>query len=246
MQRVAAVLALVLAGGGAVAGEGVRDCAACPDMVAIPGGLLAREGAAPPVAVAPFLLGRTEVTFDQWQACVAAGGCRGGQDDHGWGRGDRPVINVTFADAEAYVDWLRAATGRAYRLPDEDEWEWAARGGTTTAYWWGEEVGEGHANCRHCGSRWGGHESAPVGSFPANPYGLRDMAGNLWEWTATCWADDRAAPPAARDCQRRVAKGGAWYYIPAQARPASRAPHRVGLFSYTVGLRVAAPVPAPD
>lgn len=224
----------------AAAAEPVRDCADCPLLMPIPGGVLRPEGA-PPVRVEPFLMARTEVTFDQWDACVADGGCAGQKDDHGWGRGDRPVINVTFHDARDYVRWLARRTGRAYRLPTEDEWEWAARGGTATAYWWGDDVGQGHANCRKCGSDWGGRMSAPVASFPANPYGLHDTAGNLWEWTTTCWAEDRAAPPEERDCAYRAAKGGAWYYIPSQARPANRARHAETLRSYTVGFRVAAP-----
>lgn len=223
----------------------VQDCPDCPVLVPVPGGVLAR-GKAPPVQVAPFLLGRTEVTFDQWQACVADAACRDGRGDHGWGRGTRPVINVTFEDASDYVLWLRHRTGRAYRLPEEDEWEWAARGGTVTAWWWGDTVGAGHANCRKCGTEWSGRMSAPVASLPANPYGLHDMAGNVWEWTATCWSDDRARAPAGRDCSRRVAKGGAWYYIPSQSRPDARAAHAVELRSYTVGFRVAAPLPAED
>lgn len=218
----------------------LQDCPDCPVMVAVPGGTLTREDA-PPVRVAPFLMGRTEVTFDQWSACVADGGCRDGRGDHGWGRGDRPVINVTFQDAMDYVGWLSDRTGRAYRLPDEDAWEWAARAGTTTAYWWGDTMQPGRANCRKCDNRWGGRMSAPVASFPANPFGLHDMAGNLWEWTATCWNDNRAAPPEERDCTVRAAKGGAWYYIPSQARHANRAPHAEALRSYTVGFRVAAP-----
>jgi len=213
------------------------DCADCPDMVAIPAGTLAREGA-PPVAIAPFHMARTETTFDQWAACVAAQACRGGQHDHGWGRGSRPVINVTHTDAEAYAAWLSGVTGERYRLPTEDEWEWAARGGTTTKWWWGDTVGQGHANCRKCGTEWSGRMSAPVASLPANPFGLHDMAGNVWEWVADCWHQDRAAAPTARDCTRRVTKGGAWYYIPSQSKPTTRVGSPTGLWSYTVGFRV--------
>lgn len=213
------------------------ECADCPDMVPVPGGILAREGA-PPVEVAPFAMARTEITFDQWQACVAARACIGGQSDHGWGRGARPIINVTYSNAERYARWLSETTGKRYRLPTEDEWEWAARGGTTTAWPWGDAVGEGHANCRHCGTPWSGKESAPAASLPANGYGLHDMAGNVWEWVADCWHKDRAAPPQARDCAFRITKGGAWYYVPSQSRPDVRARTPVGLWSYTVGFRV--------
>lgn len=231
------VLAVLMAvAARAQAGAGA-DCAGCPEMVPVPGGVLEREGA-PPVAVAPFAMARTEITFDQWQVCVAAGACAGGQSDHGWGRGARPVINVAYPAAERYARWLSQATGKRYRLPTEDEWEWAARGGTTTAWSWGDAVGEGHANCRHCGTPWGGKQTAPAASLPANGYGLHDMAGNVWEWVSDCWHDDRAAPPEAGDCAFRITKGGAWYYVPSQSRPTVRARTPVGLWSYTVGFRV--------
>ncbi|MFA7430699.1 MAG: SUMF1/EgtB/PvdO family nonheme iron enzyme [Rhodospirillaceae bacterium] len=213
------------------------DCPDCPELVAIPGGTLVRDGA-PPVEVAPLFMARTEITFDQLAVCVRAGACRGGQSDHGWGRGSRPVINVTHGDAEAYAAWLSGLTGKRYRLPTEDEWEWAARGGTSTTWWWGDTVGEGHANCRNCGTEWSGKMSAPVASLPPNPYGLHDMAGNVWEWVADCWHPDRAAAPHARDCSQRITKGGAWYYIPSQSQPTTRARNAAGLWSYTVGFRV--------
>lgn len=245
-MRVRALLAgmVLVTMAAARAGEAesvVQDCADCPEMVTVPGGTLHAEGA-PAVVVESFLMGRTEVTFDQWAACVADGACQGSKDDHGWGRGSRPVINVTFQEARDYVRWLARRTGRAYRLPEEAEWEWAARGGAATTWWWGDAIGQGNANCRNCGTEWSGRRTAPVASLPANPYGLHDMAGNLWEWTATCWSADRATRPLDRDCSRRVAKGGAWYYIPSQAKPSARAPHAVDLRSYTVGFRVAAPL----
>lgn len=242
---IAGLLALWLGLSSAPAAELIQDCPDCPVLVPIPGGTLTptevRGGAKlPPRPIAPFLIGQTEVTFDQWAACVADGACRGVLDDHGWGRGQRPVINIAWADVQAYLGWLSAKAGRVYRLPSEDEWEWAARGGTATAYWWGEAVGEGKANCRHCGSPpWDGLMSAPVKSFPPNPYGLYDSAGNVWEWTSTCWTRKRAAPPPAA-CGERVIKGGAWYYIPQQSRPTARARQVASAWSYTVGLRVAA------
>lgn len=181
-----------------------------------------------------FALSATEITFDQWQVCVAEGACRSGQDDHGWGRQTRPVINVTYDDAAAYARWLGSRWQRPCRLPREDEWERAARADRATAYWWGDEIGTDHANCRHCGGEWDGKMTAPVGSFPANPYGLYDMEGNVWEWTTTC-ADDT--------CQRRIAKGGAWYYIPQQAKPTARTAQSANLWSYTVGFRVLCETP---
>ena len=115
----------------------------------------------------PFALGRHEVTFAEWDACVAAGGCSHTPEDEGWGRDDRPVINVSWEDAQQYVAWLSGVTGATYRLPSEAEWEYAARAGTTTRYFWGDEIGENRANCDGCGSEWDNRQTAPVGSFPA-------------------------------------------------------------------------------
>jgi formylglycine-generating enzyme required for sulfatase activity len=178
--------------------------------------------------------GRFAVTFDEWDACVAAGACRGGQDDHGWGKGRQPVINVTWADAKSYADWLSLVTGQSYALPSEAEFEAAARAGTTTTYWWGDTVGEGHANCRDCGGPWAGHRAAPVGSFPANPYGLYDMAGNVWAWTADCWA----APPEGAECRDRVIRGGSWYYYAIMTKTTARARNDGRQWSYNIGIRV--------
>ena len=128
----------------------------------------------------PLAVSRYAVTFDQWDACVRDGGCGGySPDDFKWGRGDQPVINVSWRDAQAYASWLSRRTGRRYRLLSEAEFEYAARGGTTTLFWWGDEVGQGHANCLGCGSRWDNDRAAPVGSFAPNPFGLYDTAGNV-------------------------------------------------------------------
>lgn len=231
------ILALLLLAGIPPA-HALQECPDCPEMVSVPGGILTR-GDGTQTDIDPFLIAATEVTFDQFQRCVDSGTCRSGIGDRDWGRGNRPVINVTFDDALTYTRWLSAVTGQPYRLPTEDEWEWAARGGTTTHYWWGNDPGQMHANCRYCGPADGGRRSMPVASFPANPYGLYDTAGNVMEWVADCWAEDRDALPAKRDCTYRVAKGGAWYYVPDQARPDRRVRQRHELWSYTVGFRVA-------
>lgn len=171
---------------------------------------------------------RSEITFDQWQVCVTAGACRGGQDDHGWGRGTRPVINVNWADAHAYARWLSTVSGHSCRLPTEAEWEQAASGGSTTAYWWGDTPASGMANCRDCNPQpiYG---SMPAGSFPANPYGLVDMNGNVWEWTEDCWNGA---------CAQRVIKGGSWYYYSANATVRARSRNDAALGSYNIGVRV--------
>ena len=222
-------------------GETFRDCALCPAMVVLPAGgfdmgsppdevgRAADEGPVHRVEIArPFALGRYEVTFAEWDACVAAGGCRYRPDDNGWGRGDRPVINVSWHDAREYTDWLSKLTGQPYRLPSEAEWEYAARAGTTTARPWGVEIGDGQANCHGCGGDWDGARTAPVGSFAANGFGLHDMLGNVWEDTADCWHGDyRGAPPDGSawqtgDCQRRVMRGGGWAVRPSYVRSANR------------------------
>ena len=134
---------------------------------------IAASGPRPMVAIDyPLAVGRFEVTFAEWDACVAAGGCRRRPHDAGWGRGWQPVINVSWADAQQYVAWLSRRTGKRYRLLTEAEWEYAARAGTDARYWWGNHAGRGDANCADCGSKWDGRQAAPVGRFAPNPFGL--------------------------------------------------------------------------
>ena len=116
------------------------------------------------------------MTFAEWYACLDAGGCGNYiPDDMRWGRGNRPVIHVSWDDAQSYVRWLSARTGKTYRLLSEAEWEYVARAGTETAYSWGDSVGVNRANCGSCGSAWDGEKTAPVGSFAANGWGVHDM-----------------------------------------------------------------------
>jgi formylglycine-generating enzyme required for sulfatase activity len=205
----------------------LQDCPECPKMVVLPNG--------------SWAFSQTEITFDQWQACVNAKGCRGGQDDHGWGKGQRPIINVNYGDALAYVNWLTKRTGKSYDLPDEKSWEYAALAGTKTAYPWGEEIGKNHANCRDCGSRWSGDSTAPVASFPPNPFGLYDMNGNVWEWTKDCWQGLPTQPSDGQsdaECKSHVIRGGAWYYLPPMAKSTARARFDISQWSYTLGIRI--------
>ena len=161
------------------------------------------------VRVGEFALSKHEVTFAQWDACAEHGNCRWVSDE-GWGRDDRPVVNVSWHDAQTYVSWLSSETGEAYRLPSEAEWEYAARASAETRYSWGNEIGRGKANCDGCRSRWDGEGTAPVGSFPANGFGLHDVHGNAFEWVQDCWNDSyRGAPPTGTawthgDCSRRL------------------------------------------
>ena len=194
----------------------------------------------------PFALSVYEVTFAEWDACVAAGGCRGHEpEDEGWGRGSRPVINVSWDDARAYAEWLSAQTGAEYRLPSESEWEYAARAGTATKYSWGNGIGVYRANCDGCGSEWGGAGTAPVGSFQSNAFGLYDMHGNVWEWVADCWnASYAGAPSKGRawfrgDCTARMSRGGSWYYGPRAVRSARRIGDTTTVRNKVSGFRVA-------
>lgn len=145
----------------------------------------------------------------------------------GLGRGERPVINVTWHDAVAYAEWLSEQTGQRYRLPTEAEWEYAARAGTETAYWWGNDISNNRANCDGCCSRWDDKQTAPIGSFPANPWGLHDTAGNVWEWTCSEYDDDYGGAETRcisnnRSDARRVYRGGSWFGNPRWVRSALR------------------------
>ena len=133
-----------------------------------------------------FWLGKYEVTFAEYDRFTAATG-RARADDRGWGRGRRPVINVSWEDAVAYTEWLSGQTGERYRLPSEAEWEYAARAESVTAYSWGNEIGRNRASCWGCQSQAVFRmETVPVGSFGANRWGLHDMHGNVWEWVQDC------------------------------------------------------------
>ena len=198
------------------------------------------------VTLSAFRLGKYEVTFAQWDACVADGGCNGySPDDWDLGRGNRPVMDVSWDDVQSFIDWLNGKTGGNYRLPTEAEWEYAARAGSTTKYSWGNDIGSNRANCDNdiCGDSW--EYTAPVGSFPANAWGLHDMHGNVWEWVQDCWNDSyEGAPSDGRqsrggDCSWRVIRGGAWANDARALRSATRG--RLGRSGrgYDVGFRLA-------
>ncbi len=193
-----------------------------------------------------FALSKHEVTFAHWDACVSAGGCRGYRPgDYGWGRGSRPVVDVSWEDAKSYVSWLSGETGEVYRLPSESEWEYAARSGTVTKYSWGNEIGQNRANCDGCGSRWDDEQTAPVGSFGPNEFGLHDMHGNVWEWVEDCGNDSYDGAPsdgaawASGDCAKRVLRGGSWSGTPRLLRSAVRNRYTSSIRNYFIGFRVA-------
>lgn len=180
-----------------------------------------------PVTTGPFAISVFEITFEQYDRfCIETS--RSLPDDEGWGRAHRPVINVSWQDAVAYTQWLSDKTGKKYRLPTDAEWEYAARAGTDTRYWWGNETDRAHANCEGCGSLWDGEKTAPVGRFSPNAFGLHDTAGNVFEWVADCYHDSFADAPEngaaldKPDCGKRVIRGGAWSFPAREIRSANR------------------------
>jgi formylglycine-generating enzyme required for sulfatase activity len=180
-------------------------------------------------------MAQTETTFRQWEACVSAGGCRPITDDHYWGRGERPLINVSWRDAQAYAAWLSQLTGQPYRLPTAEEWMFAATAGKPTAYWWGDEVKSGMMRCRQCDADAASdYGTVPVRSYLPNPLGLYDMHGNVWEWVADCVEQSRAGA-----CRFRATYGGAWYYVSHQSRADAVAARPEAERSFTLGFRVA-------
>lgn len=199
------------------------------------------------VQVAAFEMSKTEVTFAQWDACVADGGCGGYKpDDEQWGRNNRPVINVSWNDAQNYVQWLSDKTKLTYRLPTEAEWEYAARAGTKTSYFWGDAIGKNKANCESCGSQWDDKKTAPVNSFPANAWGLVDMHGNVWEWTQDCYYSNYQSAPLdsgawekwwSLNCNR-VLRGGSWGNLPQDLRSANRYWYIPSVRNFDLGFRI--------
>lgn len=236
-------------------GNVFRDCPDCPELVWLPQGEFvigdpSSAGAARPVVSIHYMLavGRFEVTFAEWDACMAAGGCRRRPHDSGWGRGWQPVINVSWADAQQYVAWLSRRANKRYRLLTEAEWEYAARAGTDAHYWWGNHAGRGDANCADCGSKWGGRQAAPVGRFAANPFGLHDMHGNISEWVEDCYHDGFGDAPfdagvRTRDCtaatDTRIVRGGAWHGSAKSMRSTSRSTAAFDYYDNRIGFRIA-------
>jgi formylglycine-generating enzyme required for sulfatase activity len=242
-----------------------RECDKCPEMVVVPAGSFTMgspvseperfdEEAQVHVTIdKPFAVGKFAVTFDEWDACVSDGGCGGYRpSDHDWGRSDRPVINVSWDDARKYVTWLSGKTGKTYRLLSEAEYEYVTRAGTTTPFWWGSSITPEQAN--YDGSRdpykGGGIKgeyrglTMAVDSFAANPWGLYNVHGNLWERTEDCWNDSNSGNPgngSARttgDCRKRVLRGGDWSSSPGFLRAAARIRSNSGDRFIYIGFRL--------
>lgn len=225
-----------------------RDCDKCPLLVTLPpGSFTTGDGRAAGVVTAPFSIGVYEVTFDEWDLCVVEGGCVHRPDDAGWGRDRHPVMRVSRADALEFTTWLSRRTGRPYRLPSADEWEYAARSGTSSAFWFGDAMEPGRACCENCGT------STPtgtceIGSFGASPvlpctglrpggancFGLHDFHGNVWEWLADC-----PSPEQGASCPLGILRGGSWANPARFSRAASAVVLDAGTRSTAVGFRVA-------
>jgi formylglycine-generating enzyme required for sulfatase activity len=270
-------------------GQTFQECRNCPEMVVLPGGKVTigspadeplRRDNEPQKEInfaRAFAIARTAVTWDQWEACVRDRACDGiaidtalrldqnGQpnpDYKDYGRGTRPVVGVSWYDAQAFVGWLNAKTGEddAYRLPSEAEWEYAARAGTTTAWPWGAQLDYDRGNFGVESGGLGGkaegrdvwvNETAPVGSFPANAFGLHDMHGNIFEWTEDCYEADRAHTPTdgtankEGNCANRVFRNGTFTsnaYMQRSARRGAPYPATTRGRNY-LGFRVAKTLP---
>jgi len=195
------------------------------------------------VSIKRFAMGKYEVTFAEYDKFAEATG-KSKPDDEGWGRGNRPVINVSWHDAVAYTKWLNEQTGKRYRLPSEAEWEYAARAGTTTKYWWGNKASHEYMNYSGTGGKDRWKSTSPVGSFKSNAYSLHDTSGNVWEWVQD-WYDgdyysnspstDPKGPSTGSD---RVHRGGGWNYAAQYCRTAYRHHHSPASRDYDVGIRL--------
>jgi formylglycine-generating enzyme required for sulfatase activity len=250
-------------------GRVFRDCPVCPEMVVLPAGEFTMgspesekgrnkdEGPQRKVTFAqPFAVGKFEVTFAQWDACVAEGGCAHKPGDETWGRGRRPVINVSWDDARQFVGWLAKKTGKPYRLPTEAEWEYAARGVTKASdahapFSTGATINYKQANY-DANFKYGNapqglyrQKTLDVGSLPRNAFGLHDMHGNVWEWVEDCYKDSYAGAPtdgtavASSACSLRILRGGSWNYYPQLLRSAYRYATAGGIRVEYAGFRVA-------
>ncbi len=240
-----------------------RDCAHCPELVVPPSGKFVPAGQTGVVArragvrvSATWLIGRHEVSFAQWDACISGGGCAAySPPDNGWGRGQQPVINVSFDDANRYLDWLSKVTGQRYELPTEAQWSYAARAGSASDWWWGETAKPANANFDYTGllgpvSKTATRKrSAPVDTFDANSWGLKNVHGNVAEWTLSCWADKvdpsvNAVQVAERarkvdaSCNARVVRGGGWDSYPAAIAASARQRAAVHQRRDNIGFRV--------
>lgn len=225
------------------------------ELVQIPGGRFqmgdvnntAGKGSKPvhEVTLLSLSVGKFPITFDQYDAFAAAT-ARERPSDEGYGRGNRPVINVNWYDAKAFVEWLSTETKDDYRLLSEAEWEYAARAGSSTDYPWGNQIGDGNAHCKDCGGNWDGTTTSPVDTFPANEYGLHDMIGNTYDWLEDCYVgnyegapNDGSAQAVTDECETRILRGGYFAWPSYELGVAQRGQSLPSVKSKDSGFRIA-------
>jgi len=233
--------------------EELKECDDCPVMITLPTGSfqmgsndgeLAEQPVRSVSVDGPIALGKYEVTVAEWQACASSGFCRKISDPTP-DDDKRPVQNISWADAESFIAWLRKETEQPYRLPTEAEWEYAARGGKASKYWWGDIYEDGQANCANCGGEWDRKRPADIGSYQPNPFGLHDMYGGVSEWVADCWIGHYRDAPGNADartesfCPQRVLRGGSWRSELDDITSSSRFRYDAQVSYYTNGFRVA-------
>lgn len=231
----------------------IKDCSSCPAMISLNAGAFSMgsnsdDPAERPVHRVsigqPFAIGKYEVTVGEWNACVAASGCPH-IDVEGDASAGTPVRNVSWDDAQLYAKWLSKTTTQPYRLPTESEWEYAARGGTSSPYWWGEKMQKGYADCKECGEPYRADSPVNAGSYAANPFGLFDMSGSVWEWVGDCWHGSfKGAPADGRmwdeaGCPARVIRGGSWKDGAAYMQSSTRFKYSASVRQSQNGFRVA-------
>ncbi len=220
-----------------------------PEMVALPGGNFAMgsnddisEKPIHQVAIKPLSIGKRPITIREWNACAEAKAC----GFTATGKADAPVTDISWNDAKQFVTWLAQVTGKKYRLPSEAEWEYAARGGTQTKYWWGDQFQPDMVNCKNCIAGTAAEQLMKIGSLKANPFGLHDMGGGVDQWVEDCWHKNYQGAPSDGsawisdgDCSSRVIRSGSWQNDARAARPASRDRYDAVVRYPTHGFRIA-------
>jgi formylglycine-generating enzyme required for sulfatase activity len=237
--------------------ESVRDCENCPEMVILQPGSFTMgdnhgdrsERPAHRVTISrPYAIGKYEVTLAQWNACVQAEACKAVTSTTG-SPDKSPTRDISWADTQRFVRWLSKQTGQNYRLPTEAEWEYAARAGTSSRYWWGEKMRAGMANCKGCGGDWSNDAPVNVDALPPNPFGLYGMNGGVWEWVEDCWHKDYDGAPTdgsawtSSDCRENVIRGGSWRNDSTYAHSSSRFTYDSAVRYILNGFRVAKSLP---
>ncbi len=238
----------------------LKDGVTGPEMIWVPSGSFlmgdisgvgwTNEKPVHEVYVEDFAAGVYPVTFADYDRFARATG-RKKPYDNGWGRGNRPVINVSWLDAMAYCKWLSLQTGHLYRLPTEAEWEYAARAGTQTDYWWGNAIGANNTNCIDSDSPWSNEKTSPVDAFEPNPFGLYDVIGNVWEWTCSKYenafnGEEQHYFDENLAREHRAIRGGSWHDNAHKVRVSSRAGSRPDYRTYSRGYRLVSRKPAPS